>query len=95
MDSSNRKHELLRVIINAGLDEDLINWLRNRGYTDLYGRLDNVPLEILEEYFRGKKLSPDIDESELIREINELDHVDDKRGYIKAKSRGKHFSLKH
>ncbi|ADV65327.1 hypothetical protein [Desulfurococcus mucosus] len=55
MDPSYRR-ELLSLIVNAGLEEDFIEWLRTQGVKHLYGQLDNIPEELLLAYIREKKL---------------------------------------
>lgn len=76
--NSDRRRSLLRLIINAGLEEEFINWLKQRGYRDLYGRLDNVPLHVIDEFVHEYKL--DYDENsdrELINEINNTDYYEE------------------
>ncbi|MEL9908050.1 MAG: hypothetical protein QXV08_02345 [Desulfurococcus sp.] len=55
MDPSYRR-ELLSLIINAGLEEDFIEWLSIQGIRHLVGRVDNIPEELLLAYVKEKKL---------------------------------------
>ncbi|MEM1675102.1 MAG: hypothetical protein QXX35_03385 [Desulfurococcaceae archaeon] len=73
-----RKHSLLRLIVNAGLEEEFIEWLKQHGYKDLYGRLDDIPIEIIEKFVNDKKLfyEEDVDK-ELLIEINNLNYYDE------------------
>ncbi|OYT40553.1 MAG: hypothetical protein B6U89_01735 [Desulfurococcales archaeon ex4484_58] len=88
-----RKYLLIRLIVNAGLEEDFMTWLKDRGYEDLYGRLDNIPLDIIEEYVNSRKLLDTSDDYELIKEINSIDYDDEHgKGYIRAKKN--HYSNK-
>lgn len=84
--SEDKRYSLIRLIINAGLEEDFIEWLNKQGYHDFFGRLDNVPVEIIEKYIRVKKLLDEGDDHKLIEEINNIDYYDDER-YIKARKR--------
>ena len=85
MTHEDKRYSLIRLIINAGLEEDFIEWLNNHGYHDFFGRLDNVPVKLIEEYVSTKKLLDDGDDHELLEEIYSIDYEDSKRGYIKAR----------
>ena len=85
MSQEDKRTSLIRLIINAGLEEDLIEWLSSKGYKDFFGKLDNIPLELLEEYVSLKKLLDEGDDKELIEEINSIDYYDSGRSYIRAK----------
>jgi len=83
---SDKKYSLLRLIVNAGLEEDLMDWLSRHGYRDLYGRLDNIPTQVIEKYVDEKKLLIRDDEEDYIKEINNIDVVEERnRGYIRAR----------
>ncbi len=85
MDAQDKRYSLIRLIVNAGLEEDLVKWLNDKGYHDFYGRLDNIPLNLIEEYVKDRKLIDDDEyDREIIREIYSIDY-DEKRGYIKAR----------
>ncbi len=86
MESDDRKYSLLRLVINAGLEEDLIEWLNKKGYHDFYGRLDNIPSKLIEEYVSLKKLLIEDNDAELLKEINSIDYEETHgKGYIRAK----------
>jgi hypothetical protein len=53
------RRELISLIINAGLEEDFIDWLKTQGRTHIIGRMDNVPDELLLVYVREKRLTID------------------------------------
>ncbi|MEM2009616.1 MAG: hypothetical protein QXV51_02105 [Thermosphaera sp.] len=57
------KRELISLIINAGLEEDFIEWLKIQGRTHIIGKMDNVPDELILTYVKEKKL---VVEDELI-----------------------------
>jgi hypothetical protein len=89
MNEEEKRYSLLRLIVTAGLEEDFINWLGEKGYHDIYGRLDNIPPHLVEEYVSAKKLlDTDIDK-EILRDIYSIDY-DDRYGYIKAKRHTQH-----
>jgi hypothetical protein len=84
-----RKRELLRLIIDAGLEEDFTQWLSQQGYNYLFGRLDNIPDELLETYVRIRKLLVDNEDDKLFREIMKMEEVEppEKRNFIPAKKK--------
>jgi len=48
---------ILDLIVNGGLVEDLINWLREaKGYTDNIPPLRSLPYDVLKEYALARKL---------------------------------------
>lgn len=89
MDPS-RKRDLLRLIINAGLEEDFTRWLMQQGYKYIFGRLDNIPGELIETYVRTRKLLINGDEDEkLFSEIMKMEELEppEKRNFIPAKKK--------
>lgn len=54
--SPSEKRDLVKLIIEAGLEEELVRWLEQQGYTYVFGRLDNIPDELIEAFVREKKL---------------------------------------
>ncbi len=81
------KRELLRLIIDAGLEEDFTQWLSQQGYNYLFGRLDNIPDELLETYVRIRKLLIDSEDDKLFREIMGMEEAEPpgKRNFIPAR----------
>ncbi len=61
--SPSEKHSLVKLIVESGLEEELMKWLEQQGYTYLFGRLDNIPDELLLAFIREKKLT-DLGEDE-------------------------------
>lgn len=75
------RRELISLIINAGLEEDFIEWLKTQGRTHIIGKMDNVPDELLLVYVREKKLT--VEEETVIPERVEAGPEDDL--YIKSR----------
>jgi len=82
-----RREYLIRLVVNAGLEEDLIAWLAEHGYKDLFGRLDDIPLELLEEYVASRKLDVVEDTKDLEVEIASTDRLDDFESDYKVKKK--------
>ena len=85
--SPSEKYELVKLIVDAGLEEDFMEWLRNQGYTHLFGRLDNIPDELIESYIRIKKLLPAEDYDSYLEALRNMDELEPpgKRTYIPAR----------
>ncbi|ABN69649.1 hypothetical protein Smar_0542 [Staphylothermus marinus F1] len=84
------KRALLRLIIDAGLEEDFTKWLEQQGYKYIFGRLDNIPGELIETYVKIRKLLSNEDEDEkLFREIMKMEEIEppEKRNFIPAKKK--------
>ena len=84
------KRELIRLIIDAGLEEEFTNWLKQQGYTHFFGKFDNIPGELIETFVKEKRLLADIDEDkEFFNELLRSEELEppDKRNYIPAKRR--------
>lgn len=83
--SPREKEYLLKLIIQAGLNEDFTKWLEDQGYKFIFGKLDNIPDELIEAYVKEKKLL-DLGEEEykMYYEIGEVE-PESKRNYIPAK----------
>ncbi len=85
-----RRRELVKLILDAGLMEDFIKWLQLQGYTYLFGKLDNIPGELIETYVKEKKLLESEDEDrEIIEEALTTPELEppEKRNVIPAKRR--------
>ncbi|WP_434731062.1 hypothetical protein WLZ34_05545 [Thermogladius sp. KZ2Tp1] len=80
------RREYLELIVQAGLEEDFIEWLRLQGITHIIGRFDNIPLELIKAYIAEKKLEVDAEAHEDIHETGEED-----RRFIPAKERSRRF----
>ena len=79
------KERLLKLIVTAGLEEDFTQWLEKRGYNYIFGRLDNIPDELVLEYVREKRLlADDAEEVKIYYEIGDVEPPERKR-YIPAK----------
>ncbi len=85
-----RKREFVKLILDAGLMEDFINWLRQQGYNYVFGKLDNIPGELVEAYVKSKKLVVEDEDSEIFEEALETPELEppDKRNVIPAKKKG-------
>ncbi len=83
----NYRRELIKLILDAGLEEDFTQWLRQQGYTHFFGRLDNIPGELIETYVKLRKLIDNGDEERLFKEIMEMKELEppEKRNYIPAR----------
>jgi len=80
------RESLLRLIINAGLEENLIEWLNSKGYRDFFGKLDNVPLELLMEFVNEMKLIDTEGGVEEIKMYYQKDvYIDEKEDYVKKR----------
>lgn len=79
------KEHLLKLIVQAGLEEDFTHWLEEQGYKFIFGRLDNIPDELVEAYVREKRLL-DLGEEEynIYYELEDVE-PDSKKKYIPAK----------
>jgi len=75
------RRELISLIINAGLEEDFIDWLKTQGRTHIIGKMDNVPDELLLVYVREKKLT--VEEEPVLPEKVEAGPGDDL--YVKSR----------
>ena len=85
-----RKRELIRLIMDAGLEEEFTNWLKQQGYTYFFGKFDNIPGELIETFVREKRLLVDIDEdTKFFNEVLSSEELEppEKRNYIPAKKR--------
>ena len=83
-----KKRELIKIILDAGLEEDFMKWLEMQGYTYFFGRLDNIPDELVETYVRVKKLVIEEDEDqEIFKEAITTPELEPpaRRNYIPAK----------
>jgi hypothetical protein len=83
-----RKRKLVELIVSAGLEEDLMQWLSQQGYTSFYGKLDNVPGELLESYVKAKKLLVEDEDEEVFREAlvaSDVEPPHEKRNVIPAR----------
>ncbi len=79
------KERLLKLIVTAGLEEDFTRWLEQRGYTYIFGRLDNIPDDLIVTYVMEKRLlADDSDEVKMYYELGDVEPPDRKR-YIPAK----------
>ncbi|MET1159701.1 MAG: hypothetical protein ABWW65_01960 [Thermoprotei archaeon] len=83
MSKTPRKIELINLIYTAGLEEDFLKWLSKQGYKDIVGKLDNVPIDVIERYVHEKKLSQESGDEELFKEINSIDYYEET--YIRAR----------
>lgn len=79
------KRELISLIINAGLEEDFIEWLKIQGRTHIIGKMDNVPDELILAYVREKRLV--IEEEFVLPEKVEVGPGEDI--YVKSKEERK------
>ncbi|WP_042667613.1 hypothetical protein [Desulfurococcus amylolyticus] len=77
------RRELLSLIINAGLEEDFIEWLSIQGIRHLVGQVDNIPEELLLAYVKEKKLIDTEEEDEM--SLREPSSEPDGNIYIKRK----------
>ncbi len=82
-----QKRELIKLIIDAGLEEDLLNWLKQQGYSYFFGKLDNIPDELILTYVRIRKLQVVDEDYEFIQEAISSPELEppEKRNYIPAK----------
>ena len=89
--SPSEKRELVKLIIEAGLEEELVKWLEQQGYTYVFGRLDNIPDELVEAFVREKKLR-DLGENEyqIYFELKDVE-PETKRNIIPSKKNRKSF----
>ncbi len=79
------KQELVKLIVQAGLEEDFLKWLEQQGYKYFFGRLDNIPDELIEAYVKERKLM-DLGENEydIYYELGDVE-PDTKRNVIPSK----------
>ncbi len=84
-----KKRELLKLILDAGLMEDFINWLQQQGYSYVFGKLDNIPGELVEAYVKIKKLVVEDEDNKIFEEALETPELEppDKRNVIPAKKK--------
>ncbi len=82
-----RKRELVELIVNAGLEEDLLEWLKQQGYTYFFGKLDNIPDELILTYVKIRKLLVVDEDEKFISEAVSTPELEppEKRNYIPAK----------
>jgi len=86
MQIDKQRESLLRLIINAGLEENLIEWLNSKGYRDFFGKLDNIPLDLLLEYVNEMKLIDTESGVEEIQMYYQKDvYIDEKEDYVKKR----------
>ncbi len=83
--SPSEKQELIKLIVQAGLEEDFLKWLEQQGYKYFFGRLDNIPDELITTYVRVRRLT-DLgeDEYKVYYELGEVE-PDTKRNIIPSK----------
>ncbi|RLG83493.1 MAG: hypothetical protein DRO40_04505 [Thermoprotei archaeon] len=68
------KQELIKLIVQAGLEEDFMKWLEEKGYNVIFGRLDNIPDELLVAYVRNMKLLDNgEDEDHIYEDLSEVE----------------------
>jgi hypothetical protein len=85
LDPEERRH-YLNLILQAGLEEDFLEWLRQQGITHVVGRFDNIPLELIKAYAGERKLTAEGEEAERVQETREADER-----FIPAKARSRRF----
>ncbi|WP_440059672.1 hypothetical protein ACSU1N_00490 [Thermogladius sp. 4427co] len=73
LEDPRERRELVDLIIQAGLEEDFLNWLRIQGITHVVGKFDNVPIELIRAYVEEKKLYPPDKVEEGIADNTEFD----------------------
>ncbi len=85
--SPSEKQELIKLIVQAGLEEDFLHWLEQQGYRYFFGRLDNIPDELIVTYVRIKRLT-DLgeDEYKVYYELGDVE-PDTKRNIIPSKKK--------
>ncbi|GEM_PF-1866203 len=85
------KRDLVKLIVEAGLEEELMEWLKQQGYTYVFGRLDNIPDELIEAFVREKKLDDmGEDEYRIYYELKDVE-PETKRNIIPSRKPRKPF----
>ena len=81
------KQNLLKLIVSAGLEEDFMKWLERQGHKYIFGRLDNIPDELVLAYINERKLMDfGEDEYKIYTELGDIEPESMKK-FIPARRR--------
>lgn len=78
------RRRMAQLIIEAGLEEDFINWLKAQGISHVVGKFDNVPAELLQAYIAEKRLVHEGEEEPAEGPDEDDRYIPSKKGFVRV-----------